>query len=121
MKLILKGNVPSQKNSKQIFRNRATGKPFITSSVLVKQWQTNCLWQLKGIKPIEKYPVCVNLLFFYDSNRRHDLDNGAAGVMDILVKAGILEDDSTKYVQKLCLTYGGVDKNNPRVEIYILT
>jgi len=117
--ITIRGSTPSQKNSKQIFINRATGKPFITSSVKVKAWQQDALWQLKGVKPIVDYPVCLTMTFYYDSKRRHDLDNSSSGVLDILVKAGILVDDDVAHVDQLELVFGGYDKTNARVEILI--
>lgn len=119
MKIVIPGSVPSQKNSKQIFINKKTGKPFITSSQNVKAWQKQALWQLKGTKPILEYPMSLTMVFYYDSRRRHDLDNSASSVLDILVKTEILEDDNTNYVEELILQFGGYDKENPRVEVYV--
>lgn len=119
MKIVIKTSVPSQKNGKQIFINKRTGKRFITSSQNVKNWQEQALWQLKGQTPIVGYPVALTMIFKYDSKHRHDLDNSASTVLDILVKAGLLEDDNTSYVETLTLQYGGVDKDNAGVEVYV--
>lgn len=119
IRLKILGNVPSQKNSKQIVVNRATGRPFITSSKLVKQWQTEALWQLKSAPTASQYPTGITMVFYYDNRRRHDLDNSASTVLDILVKAGVVEDDNVNYIDTVTLQYGGYDKQNPRVEIYI--
>jgi Holliday junction resolvase RusA-like endonuclease len=51
--------------------------------------------------------------------RRHDLDNAASSVMDALTAAQIIEDDNVNFVDCLQLQYGGHDKINPRVEIYL--
>lgn len=118
MQILILGSVPSQKNSKQIFINKRTNKPFITSSNNVKAWQESALWQLKKYKPLEEYPVEITMVFYHKDNRRKDLDNSCSGVLDILVKAAILKDDSCKFVPSLSLKFGGVS-NNPRVEIYI--
>ena len=38
---------------------------------------------------------------------------------DALVKAGVLEDDSSKQIKKVIYKYGGIDKDNPRCELEI--
>ena len=122
MKLVINGNTPSQKNGKEIAINRKTGQRFVRSNDRVKAWQESAVQQLMlqfhGYK-VTGYPIDLNLVFYFGDNRRHDLDNAAAGVMDALVKAFILEEDNVNYVSCLVLQYGGVDKTNPRCEIFL--
>lgn len=122
MKLVISGNVPSQKNRKIISVNRATGRPFLRSHESVKVWQESALIQLqqqfKGFV-VTDYPINLNIIIWWDNNRRHDLDNGLSTIMDALAAAGVIEDDSTKYVECITVQYGGVDKENPRAEIYL--
>lgn len=122
MLLTIKGNVPSQKNRKIISVNRATGRPFLRSAPAVKDWQERALGELsqqfKGFA-VSGYPISVTCIFFFDNLRRHDLDNAASSVMDALTAAQIIEDDNVNFVDCLQLQYGGHDKLNPRVEIYL--
>lgn len=122
MKLVIEGNVPSQKNQKKVAYNRATGKPFIMSSKTVQEWKKQAVaslaLQFSGYK-VTSYPIGVTIIFYFDNKRRHDCDNVAAGVMDSLTQAGVIEDDSVSYVDCLTIQYGGVDKVNPRAEIFI--
>jgi len=122
MRLVIDGDVPSLKNSKQIFVNRRTGKPFITSSNNSKVWQASAENQLrdqfKGLK-VSDYPINIAMTFYYGSKRRKDLDNSCNSVMDALVHAGIIEDDNIVYVDNISLSFGGYDKDNPRVEIFL--
>lgn len=122
MKLIIPGNVPSQKNGKSIAVNRKTGSRFIRSNDRVLAWQKmaqiELVSQFKGFN-VTDYPISITLVFFYDNRRRHDLDNSCAGTMDALVKAGVIVDDNVNYVDCITLQYGGIDKQNPRVEIYL--
>lgn len=119
--LTISGDTPSLKNSKQIFRGKG-GRPFITSSNASKEWRSKAVWELlaqsKGKRDIT-YPLKVKLTFWRSTKRRFDLDNGAGGVLDALVEAGIIEDDSFNHIDTLHLLYGGVDKENPRVDIEI--
>lgn len=122
MMLTIKGNVPSQKNRKIISRNRATGRPFLRSAPAVKEWQESALYQLarqwKGFK-MSDYPISMVVVVYFDNLRRHDLDNALGSVMDALVAAGVIEDDSVAFVDCISVQYGGHDKENPRVEIHL--
>ena len=122
MKLTIKGNVPSQKNRKIISMNRATGRPFLRSAPQVKEWQESALYQLKsqfsGYK-VTDYPITLTVVVYYDNKRRHDLDNALSTVMDALSAAEVIEDDNTNFVECITVQFGGHDKENPRVEIYL--
>lgn len=119
-RIVITGVVPSLKNNKQIFLNKRTGKPFITSSSASKVWTQSALWQLKGQKPVAGYPVTVALTFFFKGKHRKDLDNCTSSVMDVLVSAGIIADDDYTHVDNLEVSFGGIEKDNPRVEIIIV-
>ena len=74
----------------------------------------------QGIKRITKYPVTVEISW-YSKNRRKDIDNIAFAkkfILDGLVMAKVLEDDSQKFVGSLKDNFY-TDKENPRVEIKI--
>lgn len=122
MKLTIKGDVPSLKNSKQIYRNKRTGAPFITSSNNSKVWQRNAARQLteqfEGYS-VADYPISITLIFFYSTERRKDLDNSCSSVLDAMVAAKIIKDDDFKHIDTITLQYGGKDKADPRVEIYL--
>lgn len=117
-KLVIEGNVPSLKNSKQLFVNRRTGKSFITSSQASKAWVEAALWQLKGKQPAQGLPVAVTMCFYFKGKHRKDLDNVASSVLDVLKTGGVIEDDDYLHVCPLTLDFGGIDKENPRVEIF---
>ncbi|MGO3701952.1 MAG: RusA family crossover junction endodeoxyribonuclease [Candidatus Saccharimonadales bacterium] len=122
MIITLPGNVPSLKNDKKIIYLRRNGKdtPSIVSSDRVQIWMGSAIIALRqafrGCK-IVGYPVSCTMTFYFDNDRRHDLDNAAAGVLDAMTAAEVIEDDNVKYINRLTLVYGGVDKKNPRVDI----
>jgi crossover junction endodeoxyribonuclease RusA len=68
-----------------------------------KEWEElvyYCCKQQK-IKPIEGQ-VAVGLIYYFPTNRRRDIDNYTPKfILDGLVKAGIIEDDSTKTIVDL--------------------
>ncbi len=122
MRLTITGNVPSQKNRKIISVNRATGKPFLRSADSVKVWQQSALIQLKqqfrGLQ-VTDYPININIVVYYDNKRRHDLDNALGTIMDALTAAEVIEDDDTSHIECIVIQFGGYDKTNPRVEVYL--
>lgn len=118
MHLVLPGRVPSKKNSKRIVS--AGGRPRIISSEAFLAWHEEMMLRVRRHRP--KTPILsasVTIQFFADSRRRFDLSNAAESVMDLLVDAEILADDSAFHVPALSLTLGGVEPTNPRAEVSI--
>lgn len=115
--LTVYGNVPSKKNSKRrIFRG---GKPFMIPSEAHEAWHRDAIGQLlKNSHLYVKYNgEVIELRFFPQGKHKGDLTNKAESVMDLLVDAGWLEDDNWFVASRINLRFGGVDKDNPRVEI----
>src|SRR5690554_6301570 len=115
MKLLIKGNVPSQKNRKIISKHAGTGRPFLRTAPKVKEWQESAVLQLrsqfKGYR-VSDYPIAINIVVWYDSLRRHDLDNALGSIMDALTAAEVITDDDTKHIECITIQYGGHDKTN---------
>lgn len=121
MILTISGDTPSLKNSKQIFRGK-NGQPFITASNQSKIWRSRAVGELReqfSSYKVTNYPIKLKMTFYRSTKRRSDLDNMSSGVLDALVEAGVLDDDSFTHIDTLHLLYGGVDKENPRVDIEI--
>lgn len=73
------------------------------------------------IYEIKKYPVQLNITW-YEPNDRKDIDNitfATKFIQDSLVRAGILEDDSRKYINQVNHSVF-TDKENPRIEVEII-
>lgn len=92
------------------------------ASALKKQ-ETNFiadLVSLEKVPPVNFYPVHI-AFHWYTPNNRKDADNVCFSkkfIMDGLVKAGVIFDDSRKFVNGFTDSFA-VDKENPRVEITI--
>lgn len=124
VKFDIAGQVPSKKNNKRILKNSRTGKMFIASSEKFNEWHNQAMMDLcfrlnkdRGI--FRDKQVEIELTFYNSDNRRHDLDNMASSILDLLVDAGYLEDDCCGIVNRLIISFGGVDRKNPRVEVTI--
>jgi len=67
------------------------------------------------------YPVNIKAYYFRNSRRRVDITNLESALMDLLVKAEVLADDSA--IPPVVVSTDGsrvfYDKNNPRTEVYI--
>lgn len=73
------------------------------------------------IYEIKKYPVQLNITW-YEPNDRKDIDNitfATKFIQDSLVRTGILEDDSRKYINQVNHTVF-TDKENPKIEVEII-
>jgi Holliday junction resolvase RusA-like endonuclease len=116
MIIILKGRVPSKKNSK--FIAKVSQKTYLLPSPDFQAWHREQSFLLAGKKQLI-HTDKITMTFYFPDNRRADLDNRATSVLDLLVDNGILSDDSWQTIKELHLIAGGIDKDNPRVEILL--
>ena len=91
-------------------------------SKIKKEETERVYWECKEqkIKPITEFPVKIHYRW-YSPNARKDIDNVAFSkkfINDGMVMAGILPDDSRKYVSGFSDDFF-IDKENPRVEVII--
>jgi len=116
--ITLPGRVPSKKNSKRIIL--AGGRPRLISSEAFLTWHVEMMLRVRRFRP--KVPIArasVAITLFAESRRRFDLSNAAESVMDLLVDAEILADDSWAVVPELTLKFGGVEPEGARTEIQL--
>ncbi len=120
MRLIIKGKTPSKKNSRNIFvRN---GRIVNIPNKLYKVWHEDAIIQLKQQfreYQISDYPIDLNIVIWYGTKHRHDLDNALGSIMDTLVDADIIVDDDVSHISQITVQYGGLDREDPRAEIYL--
>lgn len=124
VKIDYHGVVVSKKNSKVIRVNRHTGQRFITSNDIAKRNEAEMVAQFReqtlGIFKAEEWSPCSLEFRMYEPDlKRRDLDNQITSVLDALVKAGVLVDDSITTVRGITVRLMGVAKDNPRVEVIL--
>ncbi len=117
IKITITGNTPSKKNQKQIIYVR--GKPLIIPSKRHKEWHTQAMSQLYGLKPVESQISAIEVKLYPPDKRLFDISNRAETLLDLLVDAGIIKDDNYKIVPKLISEFGEIDRENPRAEVII--
>lgn len=109
----------SKKNSQQILINRATGRPFIMPSKQYKQYEKDAMNFIpKGMEAID-YPVNVRCVFYMPTRRKVDLTNLLEAIDDIMVRAGVLQDDHSGIVVAHDGSRVLYDKEHPRTEVEI--
>lgn len=122
MKLVVKGNVKAKKNNKRVMYNKATGKPFIMTDKSTDEYIKDAIKQLKEQfehYKIVNYPITVQMVFYYPTKHRKDMDNSMTTILDCMKSAGVIEDDDVTHVNELYSYFGGYDKDDPRVEILL--
>lgn len=124
LSIVIHGEIHSSKNSRRIMRGKG-GNPFISKSIRSEEDEGIFSVQLynqretwRTMMEHQKYPLNLVFLFRRASHRAFDYVNIAQGVLDAIVKAEYLPDDSMKYVIPSFLPYV-VDKENPGCEITI--
>lgn len=119
MNITLFGRIPSKKNSKRII---CRGNfPKVLPSKEYERWHNEQMWQIKKYKPKTPIDYCeIYISFYFPDRRKCDLSNKAESVLDFLVDAGIIKDDSWQIVDNLFLYSCGVDSKKPRAEIEIV-
>jgi len=120
--ILVHGRIPSKKN--QLRRIKRAGRIYTVPSKNHELWERKQLKlvsdqkELQRIDQFEKVRVVVIFIYFPD-NLGSDLTNKAESIMDLLVKAGILKNDKWQVIPRLELVSMGVDRTNPRAEIFI--
>lgn len=118
----IKGRIPSKKNQRR-FVNKG-GRMISIPSKNHNKFEKRVLEDIRYIdkvvpsNPFKSFEVILD--FYAPDKRKADLTNKAETIMDILVKAEIIEDDSWFHCTNINLCMCGVDRENPKVNIYIL-
>ena len=84
-----------------------------------KIYEKSAYWDLKiPEKPIN-VPVEIKCLYYMPTRRNTDLTNLLEATDDLLVHAGVLEDDNSKIVVSHDGSRVMYDKEHPRTEVWI--
>lgn len=84
-----------------------------------KQWAETIFLVCRPKPPQPLQKAIVILTYYFKDNRRRDPDNYSGKmILDGLVRAGILQDDSFSNID--LVLRGDYDKENPRTEIEII-
>jgi len=117
MKFEIPGRLPGLN---EIIAAAKNGKGKYQPYALMKERYTNMVAWLA--KKLPRYNEVVLIITWYEPDHRRDPDNIMAGqkfIMDGLVEAGTIPDDSQKHVKGIAHRFR-VDRINPRIEVEIV-
>lgn len=121
MTFTIHGETPSKKNSRIL--NTKTKKSFPNRRYV--EWHDMAVAEIMACiarGDAERVPpgkrVALMLTFYHGDERKRDDDNQLSSVLDTLVDAGILADDTWK-VAPFKFVYNDLCRENPRVEVCI--
>lgn len=129
--LTIYGKFYAKKNSSNSIWNHYTKRLIRTTSTNYKSWENDAMKQLgkcvngkffnekKRVKDI-CCPVILKCCFYNYDNRKRDISNYYEGIQDLLVDAGIIKDDNYKIIIGHDGSRMFLDKENPRIEFWIL-
>lgn len=121
LKFVIPVKPRTKKNSQRIVRVGRRSIPI--PSEQYKQYEKDCLMVIPGeMRQRIAVPVNVKAIYYVDSKRKVDKTNLESALMDMLVKAGVLADDSAINPDIVVSTDGSrvyVDRLNPRTEVEI--
>lgn len=99
VELNLEGNIPSKKNSRI---NRSDGKSFPNKKFI--QWQDDAIRMVRAQTRHRFYvPVQIEVIVYFGTLAKADLDNRLTSILDMLVEALVLRDDKWQDVPLLTL------------------
>lgn len=92
------------------------------NNIAKAKFKKHIQYQLDKFDPIDG-KVKIKYVYYAARNNNPDLDNFVGTVkkyfQDALVESGLLPDDNINYIIGNSEDYGGIDKENPRVEAFI--
>lgn len=126
--IFIPGNVPSSKNSKQLFKNSRTGNNFISSSELCKKYVERTkgnymMFKSRFLKMTEgkKKPYRILFRFIRNSKHKSDFHNLVQLPMDLMIEHEWIDDDNMDEVVPVPSNEPYfIDKNIPGLIIKIL-
>lgn len=105
--IFIPGDVPSLKNSKQLFKNKKTGKNFITSSDACKLYieETRMYWDMFRLRFKEMirnkpYPLTIQLIFIRSEKRSFDYGNISQIIWDCMTGSIYYKKTKNKELNK---------------------
>lgn len=99
IELVLEGSVPSKKNQRI---NRGDGVSFPSKKFI--QWQNEALISVRR-QTRQRFlvPVGIEIIIYFGTKVRSDLDNRLSSILDMLVEALVLRDDKWQDVPRIAI------------------
>lgn len=124
MQIIILGNPITKKNSSRIVTKKLKdGRkiPFIIPSEHYVKYEKEAKKFMPRLDTPIDYPITLKCNYYMETRRKCDLVNLLQATSDILVKYGVLLDDNYTIISSYDGSSVEYDKENPRVEINIIS
>ena len=108
----------TKKNHQNIFKNKKTGKVFVSTSSAYKDYIKEMEPQLPKLEAPINEKVNVRCLFYLPTRRKCDLTNLLEAVDDLMI-GKIIEDDNYTIIGSHDGSRVYYDKEAPRTEVFI--
>lgn len=97
--IVLPGSIPSKKNSRI---NRGDGMSFVSKEFA--QWQKDAITEVRRqCRQRFLQPVSMEVIIYFSTDARADLDNRLTSILDMLVEGMVLPDDKWQNVPLIAL------------------
>lgn len=117
---IIDMNPRTKKNHQNIYINPRTEKPFVSTSDAYKAYAKGALMLIPAsARQHIDYPVNVKAVYYMQTKRKVDIANLHSCLHDVLVSAGVVEDDNCKIIAATDGSRVRYDKEHPRTEVTI--
>lgn len=117
--IVLSGQTPSHKNSKQLFK--VGERRIVANNDRYLQWRNGAILEARSQMRRSCTGTIGLIVEFYTKDKRpRDLDNMLASVQDVLVAAHVIDDDNCFILTQVIATFAGIDKANPRAKITVM-
>jgi len=115
------GVVSAKNPNKSLTLNWYRNAHYQSANSAKKRFKKMILPQLLSLDAIEP-PIKIRYKY-YAKRKGTDLDNFCSVsrkfFQDALVEAGLIEDDNCDFIVKSSEEYAGIDRQNPRIEVFI--
>lgn len=111
----------TKKNHSQLVTLK-TGRQMLLPSKTYKEFEKEVVNYIKKHPQLQlciDEPINLECHFYKDKNYRSDLVGYLQAVQDALVKAGVLKDDNTNIVVTTNGSKVFLDREEPRIEVFI--
>lgn len=120
---MLKFTIPlppiTKKNHQQIVYPKGKGRPIVMPSKQYTEYEKAAALHIPKLENPLAGPVCVECKFYLPTRRKCDLVNLLQAIDDIMVRAGLLEDDNYTVIASHDGSRAYYDKESPRTEVII--
>ena len=118
MTIVLQGEPRTKKNSQRLAW--VNGRAVILPSKQYKEYREVCIWRIPAHQKAHiSDAINMQCVYYMQTKRKVDLANLIEATCDILVDAGVIEDDNSKIVVSHDGSRVFLDRENPRAEITI--